>query len=152
MPPISLTGPWTRCAREGLAWDRRSWFPSKNRSSKRAFRTRREVIKAAEAAAEAASLVDQAQAALGDTIAEAGGSGPDDPGAAPPALASSLALSELRPGAPESAAIRILFTVEPSGTAVLLAAGTERDWLRAWYAEMILRCRTRYERDQQSPG
>ena len=32
---------------------------------------------------------------------------------------------------------RILFTVEPSGTAVLLAAGMDSDWLRAWYTEAI---------------
>jgi hypothetical protein len=61
-------------------------------------------------------------------------------------------LSELRPGAPESAAIRILFAVKPPDTAILLAAGTERDWLHAWYAEMILRCRGRYERDQGGAG
>ena len=65
---------------------------------------------------------------------------------------SSPKLSELRPGAPESAAIRILFAVQPPDTAVLLAAGTERDWLHAWYAEMILRSRGRYERDQGSAG
>jgi hypothetical protein len=61
---------------------------------------------------------------------------------------SSLELSELRPGAPGSAGIRILFTVLPPDTALLLAAGTERDWLRAWYAETILHCRDRYERHQ----
>jgi hypothetical protein len=61
-------------------------------------------------------------------------------------------LSELRPGAPESAAIRILFAVEPPDTAILLAAGTERDWLHAWYGEMIVRCRGRYERDQGTAG
>lgn len=61
-------------------------------------------------------------------------------------------LSELRPGAPESAGIRILFAVKPPDTAILLAAGTERDWLRAWYAEMILRCRARYERDPGGAG
>jgi hypothetical protein len=121
-----------------------------------AFRTRKEAIKAAEAAAEAASEVDLAEAALSEAIAEAGGLGPNDPAVGPDAAAprhvSSLALSELRPGAPESDAIRLLFTVERSGTAVLLAAGTERDWLRAWYAEMFLRCRARYERDQGSAG
>jgi len=64
-------------------------------------------------------------------------------------------LSELRPGAP----VRILFTVEPSssgmepsGTAVLLAAGTERDWLDAWYTEAIRQSRTRYGRDQGATG
>ena len=65
-------------------------------------------------------------------------------------------LSELRPGAPESANIRILFTVDHAvdhaGTALLLAAGTERDWLQAWYAEMLIRCRTRYEHDRGSTG
>jgi hypothetical protein len=61
-------------------------------------------------------------------------------------------LSELRPGAPESAAIRILFAVRPPDTALLLAAGTERDWLHAWYGEMILRCQGRYERDQGGAG
>ncbi len=66
--------------------------------------------------------------------------------------AGSLELSELRPGAPGSASIRILFAVELPGTAVLLAAGTERDWLHAWYAETILRCRARYERDQDGTG
>jgi hypothetical protein len=66
--------------------------------------------------------------------------------------ASSLKLSELRPGAPGSADIRILFAVEPPDTAVILAAGTERDWLRAWYAEMVQRCQTRYERDHGSTG
>jgi hypothetical protein len=120
------------------------------------FRTRKDAINATGAVAEAGAEVDQAQAALGDAIAEAGGLGPNDPAVGPdaaqPPVASSLALSELRPGAPESAAIRILFTVEPSGTAVLLAAGTERDWLRAWYAEMILRCRARYERDRENAG
>jgi hypothetical protein len=65
---------------------------------------------------------------------------------------SSPKLSELRPGAPESAAIRILFGVKPPDTAILLATGTERDWLHAWYAEMILRSRGRYERDLGGAG
>ena len=62
----------------------------------------------------------------------------------------SLPLSELRPGAPGSADTRILFTVEPPGTAVLLAAGMESDWLRAWYTEAIANCRIRYQREQGS--
>jgi len=51
-----------------------------------------------------------------------------------------------------------LFTVDHADTAdhvhtaLLLAAGTERDRLQAWYAEMLLRCRTRYERDRGSTG
>jgi hypothetical protein len=43
-------------------------------------------------------------------------------------------------------------TVDHADTALLLAAGTERDWLQAWYAETLIRCRTRYERDQRSTG
>lgn len=68
----------------------------------------------------------------------------DSPGPARPALW----LSELRPGAPESADTRILFTVEPPGAAVLLAAGMESDWLRAWYAEAVANCSIRYQREQ----
>ena len=70
-----------------------------------------------------------------------------------------LPLSELRPGAPEMDDIRILFTVEPSrvvaqsaATAVILAAGTERDWLRSWYTESVLRARIRYERNRADSG
>lgn len=55
-------------------------------------------------------------------------------------------LSELRPGTPESAGARLLFTVEPSGTAVLLAAATDEDRQDAWYAEAIARSRIRYQR------
>jgi hypothetical protein len=66
--------------------------------------------------------------------------------------ASSRELSELRPGAPATAGSRILFAVKPPDTAILLAAGTERDWLRTWYAVMIRHCRVRYERDQGSAG
>jgi hypothetical protein len=62
----------------------------------------------------------------------------------------SLPLSELRPGAPESAGTRILFTIEPPATAVLLAAGMEDDWLRAWYAEATANCRIRYQHEQES--
>jgi hypothetical protein len=40
----------------------------------------------------------------------------------------------------------------PPATAVLLAASTERDWLRAWYTEMIPRSQARYQRDQRGTG
>jgi hypothetical protein len=36
------------------------------------------------------------------------------------------------------------------GMAVLLAAGTERDWLDAWSAQAIRLSRIRYEQDQGS--
>ena len=130
------------------------------------FRTRKEAAKAAEAAAEAAAQAAEAEAAIEGVLA--GAEGPDRDGLPSPANPSPpgrpatsgwLPLSELRPGAPGRSRVRILFTVErsgpgtePSGTAVLLAAGTERDWLEAWYTEAIQRCRTRYERDQGGTG
>ena len=58
-------------------------------------------------------------------------------------------LSELRPSAPASAGTRILFTVEPCGTALLLAAGTETDRLHTWYAEAVARSGLRYQRTQR---
>lgn len=124
-----------------------------------AFRTRRQAAKAAEAAAEAAASAVEAEAAIEDILAEAGG--PDSPDIASPADAgrpggpvtpSPLPLSELRPGAPERSSVRILFAVESPATAVVLAAGTERDWLDAWYAEAVVRSRIRYERDRGGTG
>jgi cytochrome c556 len=119
-----------------------------------AFRTRKEAIKAAYTAAEAAAEAGWVEAVIEAASADIGGAGAagdeavdaDSPGPAWP----SLQLSELRPGAPELARTRILFTVEPPGTAVLLAAGMESDWLRAWYTEAIANCRIRYQREQGS--
>ena len=120
------------------------------------FRTRKDAAKAAEAAAEAAARAAEAEADIEGVIAHA--EDPDHdamPSHGRPAPSTRLSLSELRPGAP----VRILFTVEPSstgtepsGTAVLLAAGTERDWLDAWYTEAIRQSRTRYGRDQGGTG
>lgn len=76
----------------------------------------------------------------GPAVSEAGNADPDGP-----ARPTSW-LRELRPCAPESASIRILFTVEPPGTAVLLAAGMQNDWLCAWYTEAITLGRIRYQR------
>ena len=117
-----------------------------------AFRTRREVILAARAAAEAAAEAAWAEAVIDDADAEgAGSAGQDGVNAESPDPARpSLRLSELRPGAPGPADTRILFTIEHPGTAVLLAAGTEDDWLRAWYTEAIANCRIRYQREQES--
>jgi hypothetical protein len=116
------------------------------------FRTRIEALKAAWAAAEAAAEGAWAEAVIDDASADTEGASPATAGArnpAPPGPArSSLELSELRPGAPGSSGTRILFTVEPPGTAVLLAAGMESDWLRAWYTEAIANCRIRYQREQ----
>jgi hypothetical protein len=121
------------------------------------FRIQKEAIKAADAAADATDVVEQAEAELDATGAN--GQRPSGDGQAPDLgpvrQVKPLPLSELRPGAPEMDDIRILFTVEPSrvvaqspDTAVILAAGTERDWLRAWYTESVLRARSRYERDR----
>jgi hypothetical protein len=119
-----------------------------------AFRTRKEAIKAAHAVAQAAAEAAWAEAVIDDADADAEGSGSaaDDAvnAESPDPARPSLPLSELRPGAPESADTRILFTIEPPGTAVLLAAGMEDDWLRAWYTEAIANCRIRYQREQES--
>jgi hypothetical protein len=123
------------------------------------FRTRKEMIAAADAAADAADLVKQAEAELGDPGAAypdvsrqvPSGANPV-PGSPNAGRVAELELSELRPGAPELNDIRILFTVETPGTAVILAAGTERDWLRSWYTESVLRARIRYERNRGDPG
>jgi hypothetical protein len=118
-----------------------------------AFRIRKEAIKAAHAAAQAAAEAAWAEAVIdgadADADAEGAGSAADDAvnARAPDPARPSLPLSELRPGAPESAGTRILFTIEPPGTAVLLAAGMEDDWLRAWYTEAIANCRIRYQRE-----
>ena len=116
------------------------------------FRTRIEALKTAWAAAEAAAEAAWAEAVIDDAIADTEGASPATAGARDPAppdpARSSLELSELRPGAPGSSGTRILFTVEPPGTAVLLAAGMESDWLRAWYTEAIANCRIRYQREQ----
>jgi hypothetical protein len=121
-----------------------------------AFRTRKEVVKAAHAAAQAATEVAWAEAVIdnadADANADGAGSAADDAvnAESPDPVRPSLPLNELRPGAPESAGTRILFTIEPPGTAVLLAAGMEDDWLRAWYTEAIANCRIRYQREQES--
>jgi hypothetical protein len=117
-----------------------------------AFRTRKEATKAAWVAADVAVDVARAAAMIDNVIAEAGSL---DAGAyADPeaGFADSarehvvpLELSELRPGAPEQTNVRILFTVEAPSTAVLLAAGTEQDRLRAWRAEAVVDSRIRYQ-------
>ena len=114
------------------------------------FRVRKEAIKLAEAVAEAVAAAARAEALMDEADP-----GPPIPASPPQVTGDSPAapdLQELRPGAPERTSIRVLFAVQPPDTAVLLAAGTERDWLRAWYAEVILRCRDRYERDPGSTG
>jgi hypothetical protein len=129
-------------------------------------RTSRDATRAADLVAEAWAEADQAEAAARDALASVGGSWQPEPASPPgttrPGAPALLPLSQLRPGAPGRSSVCILFTVEPAvpsasgsepqAAAVLLAAGTEQDWLDAWSADAIRRSRARYERDQGHPG
>jgi phage shock protein A len=108
----------------------------------------------------------EAEAGPGEDIHPAGGSAEPSTGAR--YRSESLQLYELRPGAPGNIGARILFLleaddaieaeepneadgadladVEAGETAVLLAAGTDVDVLRAWYREAVLLCGSRYRR------
>ena len=111
-----------------------------------AFRTRKEVLKAAYTVAWAEQLIEQAQDAGEDAVR------PDDPAGAAARLdevtgqieqeldleAPAEGLMELRPGAPADSGIRILFAVEPPGTALLIAVLEGGDALRDHYREAVL--------------
>jgi len=88
-----------------------------------AYRARKETLKASLVAA----LVDELTM-LADADDVTGATAP-----APP----TGPLMELRPGAPEHIVARLLFTVEPGQTALLIAAATERDVLSAWYDRVV---------------
>jgi hypothetical protein len=103
------------------------------------FRTHMEAAKASYRATQEAADATWAELNRDDSASPA----VEDAGPGRPAPSW---LSELRPGTPESAGARLLFTVEPSGTAVLLAAATDEDRQDAWYAEAIARSRIRYQR------
>jgi phage shock protein A len=155
------------------------------------FRTRKEVMKASHAAAEGSARAEQAMelldAQLDEALARA--EDPTRPGAASVSAASvgaapaarderALELYELRPGAPDRIAARLLFTLagpeeaeasragelllaaadvgdldDPDNQdeiAVVLAAGSEEDWLRTWYQDTLLLCRSRYLRGENA--
>jgi hypothetical protein len=110
-----------------------------------AFRTRKEVLKAAYTAAEAGYLIEQAQGAVDDAVL------PDDAAGAArlDELTSQIeqelgleapaeGLMELRPGAPGGSGIRILFAVEPPGTALLIAVLEGDDAVRDHYRDAVL--------------
>jgi hypothetical protein len=111
-----------------------------------AFRTRKEVLMAAYTAARAEQLIEQAQDADEDAVR------PDDPAGAAVRLdeitgqieqeldleAPAEGLMELRPGAPADSGIRILFAVEPPGTALLIAVLEGGDAVRDHYREAVL--------------
>ncbi len=100
-----------------------------------AFRTRKEALRATYEAAQAARLIEQATGGdRGD-----GGTGPEEPGSPVTDATARLReitdqmeqelrgqppigdLMELRPGAPGDSGLRILFAIEPAGTALLIA-------------------------------
>ena len=116
-----------------------------------AFRTRKEVLKAAYAAARAEYLIE-----------EAAGQDLGDEGIEPTELSALAAgasdrlrdvtaeierelghqapagdLLELRPGAPGDSGIRVLFAVEPPGTALLIAVLEGQDAVRDDYPEAV---------------
>jgi hypothetical protein len=115
-----------------------------------AFRSRKEVLKAAYTAARTMQLIEQAQDAGDDAGDDA--ARPDDPAGAAARLdeitgqiereldpeAPAEGLMELRPGAPADSGIRILFAVEPPGTALLIAVLEGDDAVRDHYREAIL--------------
>jgi Helix-turn-helix domain len=113
-----------------------------------AFRTRKEVLKAAYTAARAEQLIEQAQdadAVLQDDpvwpAVEAAGWLDEITGQIQRELGQDAAaegLMELRPGAPADSGIRILFAVEPPGTALLIAVLDGRDAVRDHYREAVL--------------
>ena len=163
------------------------------------FRTRKEVMKASHTAAEGSARAEQAMelldAQLDEALARA--EDPTRPDAAPVGAAPvgaapgasvggapaarderALELYELRPGAPDRIAARLLFTLagpeEAEATragelllaaadvgdlddpdnqdeiAVVLAAGSAEDWLRTWYQDTLLLCRSRYLRGENA--
>ena len=111
-----------------------------------AFRTRKEVLKATYTAAEADHLIEQAQGVGDDAVL------PDDAAGAAARLdeiigqieqeldleAPAEGLMELRPGAPAGDGIRILFAVEPPGTALLIAVLEGADAVQDHYREAVL--------------
>jgi DNA-binding XRE family transcriptional regulator len=116
-----------------------------------AFRTRKEILKAVHTAARAEYLIE-----------EAAGQDPGDDGIGPAELSALTAgasdrlrdvtaeierelghqapagdLLDLRPGAPRDSGIRILFAVEPPGTALLIAVLEGQDAVRDDYPEAV---------------
>lgn len=116
-----------------------------------AFRTRKETLKARYTAAQAELAVHEAVATLGQDVGDLSMPAPDPD--APVAAAGKLreiigeierellcpapGLMELRPGAPGDSDIRILFAVEPPGTALLIAVLEGRDAVRDQHTEAV---------------
>jgi hypothetical protein len=96
------------------------------------FRARKEVLKAALVAAQAEQIVDPAGGAT--RLYEIIGLIEPELDLEPPAEG----LMELRPGAPADRGIRILFAVEPPGTALLIAVLEGADAIRDHHREAVL--------------
>jgi DNA-binding XRE family transcriptional regulator len=116
-----------------------------------AFRARKEVLKATYTAARTDLLVDEAMAAAGQDGNDDDGQ-QHDPDQAAAALRDVTAeierelrlapwpegLMELRPGAPGDSQVRILFAVEPPGTALLISVLEGREAILDHYREAIM--------------
>jgi hypothetical protein len=110
-----------------------------------ALRTRKEVLKAAYTVAWAEQLIEQAQAADAGIVPQG------DPGGAAARLeeitgqieeelseAPAEGLLELRPGPAAGGSLRILFAVEPPGTALLVAVLEGDDAVRDHYRDAVV--------------
>jgi hypothetical protein len=120
-----------------------------------AFRARQEVLKASYAAASGSLAAREAMAAL-STPSDDGGPQQEDNDEAISAAEARLAditaqmerelgqeawpegLMDLRPGAPVRSDIRILFAVEPAGTALLIAVLEGLDVVEDQYPEAVM--------------
>jgi hypothetical protein len=110
-----------------------------------AFRTKRDVLKAVYSAVRAEYLIEQAADTeagedAGSLGTEAAARLQDITGEMRRELHQQTAaegLMELRPGAPGESGIRILFGVEPAGTALLIAVLEGRDAVRDHYREAV---------------
>jgi hypothetical protein len=132
---------------EGQLTQQRQW----QQLTTQAFRNRKEVLKAAYHAEQATRAIDQALAGsglgsgepspqpeipdtqAGDTITEIAREAERELGPGP-----AEGLLELRPGSPGKGKIRIIFAVEPPGTALLIAVLQGRKAVRDHRGEAVL--------------
>ena len=144
-PPSDPAGLQERFAAAMAAEERLTVESQREQMRVDAFRTKKEVLKAVYTAAEAEHLIVQAQGVGDDAVL------PDDAAGAAARLdeiigqieqelgpeAPAEDLMELRPGAPADSGIRILFAVEPPGTALLIAVLEGDDAVRDHYRDAV---------------
>jgi hypothetical protein len=142
-PADELAAARQRLAATIEAGDRLAAAGQREHQAADAFRTRKEVLKALYNAARAEQFIEQAQAEdAGDDGAAAAAARLDEitgrleqeVGWEEPAEG----LMELRPGEPADRGLRILFAVEPPGTALLIAVLEGPDAVRDHYREAVL--------------